>query len=175
MDVSEDFQRTIIQALEEAFQAIGSCSLELNPGDIREMIQDHVGVTGMDIIEASRGMPDIAGEVGVERPLPASNKKMVMIEAVDRAPNLEDVYRLKRYAEILAPDYAFLVAKQRFDGQLREYLEDHPRILQFLIKGTTTVSGAREITVGHVDEKGQFVIDTEVSPGNPFDPKKMWR
>jgi hypothetical protein len=174
MDVSEGFQKKIVQALEAAFQAIGLCKLEMESNQIEEMIQSHVGDTRLDIIEASMGLPDIAGEVSVEKPLPISAKKMVMIEAIERVPNLEDVYRLKRYAEILAPDYVFLVTKERFAGQLRGFLEEHPHILQFLIKSTTTVSGAREITVGHLDENGELTIDTEISPGDPFNPKKMW-
>ncbi len=164
----------IKQELEKKYQAVGKCSLESDRDSILKLTDDLVDESARYVVESWESLPDLIGRVHIERPLPISEEMTAVVRVVDGAPELTDIYTLKRYSEVLSPSYSFLISKQPFNDQTRAYLENHPHILRFLTKASSTLSAAVPIIVMTWGGPGNLSIDSDLVSDDPFDSEHMW-
>ncbi len=165
----------IKQELEKRFEAVGSCSLVAEQTSIKKITNELIDQSAMHVVAAWESLPDIIGHVKIQKPLPIREEKTVVARVVDGVPELKDIYTLKRYSEVLSPNYAFLITKKPFDDLTRDYLEHHQHILHFLRKESGALSAGVPIVLMTWDAEGNLVIDDSVGSKNPFDPKHMWQ
>ncbi|MBD3406058.1 MAG: hypothetical protein GF411_08040 [Candidatus Lokiarchaeota archaeon] len=160
--------------LETCFSQVGECTTYIASEEIIQVVKDKVGDDATRIIESWERLPDMVGLAKIQKPLSSASARLVLVEILDEAPQLQDIYRMKRYSETLTPEYSFLIIKIDFDKQIREFLEDHPHMLMFLTKESRLLSGTKPITVLRLNDMGGLDRDEELSPADPFDPKHMW-
>ncbi len=159
--------------LKKSFEAVGSCELYTHPDVIREKVREAAKELAKPVIESWEQYPEIVGEVSIEKPLPSASKRTVLVEIVSNRPTLKEVYRLKRYAEVITPDYAFIISEEPFDNDTKIFLRENIHVLKYLIEGTTAFSGSKPIVALSL-ENDVLVRDENMSPADPFDPKHMW-
>ena len=174
MNTKEDIE-PIKQELEKRFETVGSCSLDAEGASVRKIIQDSIDQSAKHVVAAWESLPDIIGHVKIQKPLPVREEKTIIVRIVDGVPELKDIYTLKRYSEVLSPNYAFLVTKKPFDDLTRNYLEHHPHILHFLRKESGALSAGIPIVLMTWDGKSSLELDYTVGIKDPFDPKHMWQ
>ncbi|TXT56447.1 MAG: hypothetical protein BAJATHORv1_20036 [Candidatus Thorarchaeota archaeon] len=174
MNADEKELEQIGTELEMRFSEVGECTTFTAPEEIIKVVKDKVGDDATRIIESWDRLPDMVGLAQIQKPLSSASKRLVLVEVIDALPQLQDIYRMKRYSETLTPEYSFLVIKKDFDKQIREFLEDHPHMLMFLTKESRLMSGTKPITVLHLNDMGSLERDEELSSADPFDPKHMW-
>lgn len=165
----------IKKELEKRFETVGSCSLEADETSIRKTTNELIDQSAMYVVAAWESLPDLIGRVKIQKPLPVREEKTVVVRIVEGVPELKDIYTLKRFSEVLSPNYAFLITKKPFDEQTSDYLENHPHILHFLRKESGALAAGIPIVLMTWDSEGNLVINHSVGSKDPFDPKHMWQ
>lgn len=159
--------------LKKSFEAVGSCELFMDPDMIKEKVIESAKELARPVIESWEQYPEMIGEVSIEKPLPSASKRTVLVEIVSDRPTLKEVYRLKRYAEVITPDYSFFISEKPFDDEIKLFLRENTHVLKYLIEGATAFSGSKPIVAMSLEEDN-LVRDEDMSPADPFDPKHMW-
>lgn len=164
----------IRRELVKKYEAVGSCSLESDADAIKAFTNELTDTSAIHVVDTWESLPDLVGQVKIQKPLPVREEKVVIARIVEGDPELKDIYTLKRYSEVLSPNYSFLITKKPFDNQTREYLEKHPHILHFLRSASGALASAVPIILMTWDDTEKLVIDSGVVSKNPFDSKHMW-
>ena len=164
----------ISDLLGDMFTSVGQCSLEHNPDSVTKIVRSIISDDAKKVVKMWNANPTLVGTAKIEKPLPATSDKSVIAVVVDGSPSLSDVYDLKSYAEVITPDYAFLISTKKFEKDLHVYMEAQPHILKYLTKGTSFLSGTKSIIVMYLDKDDNLLLDSEINTSNPFDPKHMW-
>jgi len=164
----------IKRELEKLYEAVGECSLESDVDSIQTITNGLIDTSAIPVVDTWESLPDLIGQVTIQKPLPIREEKTVIVRIVKGDPELKDIYTLKRYSEVLSPNYSFLITKKPFDNQTREYLENHPHILHFLRSASGALAAAVPIVLMTWDDTEKLVIDSGVVSKNPFDSKRMW-
>jgi hypothetical protein len=173
LTIEKELMKRVEVQLKKNFEAVGSCELFTEPDVIKEKVIEAAKGLAKPVIESWEHYPEMVGEVSIEKPLPSASKRTVVVEVVSDRPTLREVYRLKRYAEVITPDYAFIISEKPFDEEIELFLRENIHVLKYLIEGTTAFSGSKPI-VAMCLEDDTLVRDEDISPADPFDPKHMW-
>ena len=173
MTIEEEFLKKVEAQLKKSFEAVGNCELYTDPDVIQQKVRESAKELAKPVIESWEQYPEMVGEVSVEKPLPSASKRTVLVEIVSGRPTLKEVYRLKRYAEVITPDYAFIISEKPFSEEIKLFLRENIHVLKYLIEGTTAFSGSKPIVAMRL-ENDTLMRDEDMSPADPFDPKHMW-
>jgi len=164
--------KPIRSALENCFNPIGKCKLYITadriPESVKRILTDYVVL----ILKTEKQLPDLLGFVSIKKGERTSRRRIV-VEVKAGELRLEDIYQVKRYAEILKAKYAFLIADARFDEARRRFLKNTPAILQFHAKKKGKME-SRPITVLRFKDKSTLIRDKKICPLDPFDPSISW-
>lgn len=102
--------------------------------------------------------PDIAGFVTGVR-----GREFIVIEVKNSPMKLDDVYQVKKYAELLNAPYALLVSTEQIPEELRRLYETAPAVL-------STMAGYGRVTLVSFSEGGrEGGWSAEWFPGDPFE------
>lgn len=172
--VDEKILEKTTAQLVSLYSSVGQAKLEHKSKQVEITVKSLINENAKNVLKMWDVHPSIAGTVKVEKPLPVASDRSVIAVVIEGCPSISDVYDLKSYAEVITPDYAFLISTKPFEEDLHVYLEEELHILKYLTKGTSILSGTKPIIILYRDKSGELTIDKELSVGDPFDPRHMW-
>ena len=172
--VDNQIREKLSNLLSDLFSAVGQSAIEHDTDSVAKIVKSIISEDAKKVLKMWDNNPTLVGTVKIEKPLPATSDRSIIAVIVDGSPSLSDVYDLKSFAEVITPDYAFLISTKKFEKDLHKYMKDQPHILKYLTKGTSFLSGTKPIIVMYIDESDRLVMDSEISIGDPFDPIHMW-
>lgn len=167
--------KPIRKALLEAFKPIGECGIFITANRIREIIKQILPDYAVLIMKIDKFRPDLMGAVRRKKSSenPLSFLRTIAVEVKVGKLKFEDIYQVKRYAEVLSVNYALLIGNERFDEARRRFLRKHPTILEFHVIEDDILK-SRPITVLEYTDGGELRRDQKISLLDPFDPDIPW-
>ena len=166
MTKEEDLYEPIRRALIGGYSKRESCQIWVTADGITEEAKEILNREAVYILEAEKQRPDLLGSVASspnakhERP-----NEILVVEVKKGAPALKDIYQLKRYAEVLSVDYAFLISEKRFPISKRQFLIANMPILGF--GKCLLFKPAKWISVMLL-KNGRLSCDKDLTHVNPF-------
>ena len=134
----EELYEPIRKTLEEKFNNIGECYLEVTAQRISDKIRKGLDDHSVFILETEEKKPDIMGFVQVYSQLGYIDTRLIVVEVKNKSLTLRNIYQIKMYAEIFQARYAFLISPQGFSEARRRFLK-YRYLLNF--------EGTRNITI----------------------------
>ena len=157
-DLYEPTRRT----LESMFAPVGECYLEISANGISEEMKQHLDDPAVTILPTESKKPDIFGYILAKISEQSESKRLIVAEVKRGYLSLDDLYQLKKYAEILDAYYAFLVSPLGFNEIRRRFLMKR--------HGPLSLPGYRRITVMRFTHN-TLERDGDLSYMDPFKPE----
>ncbi|PWI49518.1 hypothetical protein CEE45_01625 [Candidatus Heimdallarchaeota archaeon B3_Heim] len=155
----EALYEPIKKALEEKFNNIGKCFLEITSKKIEDSIKKILDDHSVFILETEDKKPDLMGYVLVPSESGFIDKRLVVVEVKNKELKIADIYQIKMYAEVFNTRYAFLISPQGFSEARRRFLQ-HRFLLHF--------GGVQSITIMQLLEDYSLKRDNILSYIDPF-------
>ena len=175
MPAEDSFYKPIKNALLEAFKPIGECGISITANRISEGVKRMLPDYAVLIMKTDKFRPDLLGAVRRKECADEPNPffRTIIVEVKVGKLKFEDIYQVKRYAEVLSMNYALLIGNERFDEARRRFLKKYPTILEFHVI-EDNIPKSRPITVLEYTDGGALRRDKMISPMDPFDPAVPW-
>ncbi len=115
----EELYLPVMKLLETMFAEVGECHLEISASGISEGMKKHLDDPAINILQTESKKPDIFGYILAEK---SYFKRRIVVEIKKGHLTIDDVYQVKKYAEILDAYYAFLISPKGFKEIYRRFL-----------------------------------------------------
>ena len=145
-----DLYEPIKEALKVAFPKL---YLEVTATKIDDYMKEALDDQALAILLKERKRPDLMGFTGQ-----IENRKIAVVEVKDDKLGLDSIYQIKKYAEILGAQYAFLIYTEKLPEELRRFLERKLEVLAYS-------AGARIILIRYLKNIDQLEV-VENSPSH---------
>ena len=123
-DIKEkDLYEPIKTILEKTFSKIGENYFEITASSISDHIKKFLDDHEVLILGTENKRPDIMGIVNIQHETGYISKRLIIIEVKSGVLNFDDIYQLKKYAEMFNAYYAILVSPEGLDETRRRFLK----------------------------------------------------
>lgn len=124
MEKEEELYEPIKLALHEGFSANAECHLEVTANKISEGLKRFLDDQAVFILGTERRNPDIMGYITITHKTGYQERRLVVVEVKRESLTFDDIYQVKKYAEMFNAHYAFLISPEGFSEARRRFLRN---------------------------------------------------
>lgn len=155
----KDLYEPVMKALEKDFSVLGDCFFEITATRISNNMKRYLDDMIVLILGTEGKKPDIMGIVKIKHKSGYEEKQLLVVEVKIGSLSFDDLYQLKKYAEMFSAQYAILVSPEGFDQARRIFIKNRQLLTYF---------GYRSIWPACLVDKEFLEYDKELCYGNPL-------